>query len=98
MNLEQLGLVGIFLAGAIPWFEAIVDQADASEKPFTGATRYGAWKMAIRLRHPQNFSRACVPWDSKNRRVARTDTSTASKSRTVSSRRRSLTSRGSDVG
>jgi hypothetical protein len=23
MNLEQLGLVGIFLAGAIPWFEAI---------------------------------------------------------------------------
>ena len=24
MNLEQLGLFGIFLAGAIPWFEAIV--------------------------------------------------------------------------
>ena len=23
MNLEQLGLVGVFLAGAIPWFEAI---------------------------------------------------------------------------
>lgn len=23
MNLEQLGLVGIFIAGAIPWFEAI---------------------------------------------------------------------------
>jgi uncharacterized membrane protein len=24
MNLEQLGLFGVFLAGAIPWFEAIV--------------------------------------------------------------------------
>ncbi len=23
MNLEQLGLIGIFIAGAIPWFEAI---------------------------------------------------------------------------
>ena len=23
MNLEQLGLLGVFLAGAIPWFEAI---------------------------------------------------------------------------
>ena len=23
MNLEQLGLVGVFIAGAIPWFEAI---------------------------------------------------------------------------
>jgi hypothetical protein len=23
MNLEQLGLIGVFLAGAIPWFEAI---------------------------------------------------------------------------
>jgi hypothetical protein len=23
MNLEQLGLFGVFLAGAIPWFEAI---------------------------------------------------------------------------
>ncbi len=23
MNIEQLGLVGIFIAGAIPWFEAI---------------------------------------------------------------------------
>jgi len=23
MNLEQLGLLGVFIAGAIPWFEAI---------------------------------------------------------------------------